>query len=109
MTGYQNGPVRLNNPGRRVPLADVEGLAWMGEQPSAGRKRRFQKALAAGMEECLTQRQRQIVEMYYFAGLSMEQVAQTLGIGRPAVCRSLKASREKLRLVGRIAAALLET
>ena len=97
----------LNSVSRRVPLACLEGFA-APQLEEGGRRRRLEKALRAGMEECLTPRQREIAELYYFDGLSMGEVGEALGIGRPAVCRSLQASREKLRLVGRLAAILLE-
>jgi len=47
----------------------------------------------------LTERQRQIYEMYYLDDMSLGEVARAMGISRQAVFAILKRSRAKLRAV----------
>lgn len=54
------------------------------------------RLLEVGMRRALTQRQQDCVRLYYFEGMTMEAVGETLGIGKATVCRHLRRSREKL-------------
>lgn len=57
------------------------------------------EALRLGLERELTPRQRACVELYYFRGMTQEQVARRLGVGKPAVCRHLQKARARLGTV----------
>ena len=57
------------------------------------------RALRLGVEQELTGRQRTCVELYYFQGLTQEQIAQRLGVGKPTVCRHLQKARARLETV----------
>lgn len=45
----------------------------------------------------LTERQREIIELYYFKGMTQQEIADELGIARPVVAKSMKASLNKLK------------
>ena len=47
--------------------------------------------------DCLTARQRQIVTMYYIDGLKQHEIANKLGITKPAVCIALQSAVNRLR------------
>ena len=59
------------------------------------------RGLAAGVRLAidteLTRRQRQLVEMYYLRQLSMQDIADELGIDLSTVSRTLKRARARLR------------
>ena len=46
---------------------------------------------------CLTTRQRQVVEMYYYQGLTQQAIADKLEISKSAVCMSLQSAVDKLK------------
>ncbi len=54
-------------------------------------------ALRRAMERELTGRQLECVRLYYFSQLTQEQIARTLCIGRPTVCRHLQKARARLK------------
>lgn len=45
----------------------------------------------------LTERQKEIIELYYFKGMTQQEIAEELGIARPVVAKSMKASLNKLK------------
>lgn len=45
----------------------------------------------------LTERQKEIIELYYFKGMTQQEIADELGIARPVVAKSMKASLNKLK------------
>ncbi|MBS7403366.1 MAG: sigma-70 family RNA polymerase sigma factor [Oscillospiraceae bacterium] len=49
------------------------------------------------MQEELTDRQRELIEMYYLKGMSMTEIAHTLGLSPSTVSRTLKRGRERIR------------
>lgn len=53
--------------------------------------------LASALKQELTERQAQIVRLYYLNQLPMREIANVLGINVSTVSRSLKSSRERLR------------
>ncbi len=57
----------------------------------------FEEEMAELLDEILTVRQKQVVEMYYFEGMTQEEVADILGIDRVTVTQYLQNSLEKLR------------
>ena len=48
------------------------------------------------MQEELTDRQRELIEMYYLKGMSMTEIAHTLGLSPSTVSRTLKRGRERI-------------
>ena len=53
--------------------------------------------LAAALQEELTERQMQLVRMYYIEQHPMRDIAAMLGVNPSTVSRSLKSAREKLK------------
>lgn len=45
----------------------------------------------------LTDRQRQVLSLYYEQGMSIPQIGNTLGVHRSTVSRTLRRARERLR------------
>ncbi len=52
--------------------------------------------LREGMRSCLTPRQRQMVELYYYDRLTMTEIAHRLALNPSTVSRHLKAARGRL-------------
>ncbi|MEM9558099.1 MAG: ECF-type sigma factor [Acidobacteriota bacterium] len=82
---------RGGDPGR-VPLDEVE--PWIDGRPE------HLLALDAALDELSTidRRRAQIVELRYFAGLEVQEIAALLGIGTATVNRQWRAARAFLRL-----------
>lgn len=82
---------------REIPLTDQMLDAWMAaralEAVADPERERLHGELVAILRELvstrLTDRQRTIVEMYYFDGLTQEQIAAQLGIAQQVVSRQL--------------------
>lgn len=49
------------------------------------------------VDEELTERQREMVYMYYFQGMSMPDIAVTLGVSPSSVSRTIKRGRGRIR------------
>ena len=47
----------------------------------------------------LTERQREVIELYYFKGMTQQEIADELGIGQRAVSHSLEGTLKKLKKV----------
>ena len=60
---------------------------------------RILEHLPRAMEEELTDRQRQIVELHFYEDLTVTQIAQQLHLHPSTVSRSLRRSAEKLQRV----------
>lgn len=60
---------------------------------------RLKRALRLAVGDILTDRQRECLELYYYQGYSMKQVADMLQIGEPTVSKHLKKARSRLRSV----------
>ena len=60
---------------------------------------RLLEHLPRAMEEELTARQRQIVEMHFYEDLTVTQIAQQLKVHPSTVTRTLQRSAEKLQRV----------
>ena len=53
--------------------------------------------VADALQHELTQRQAELVELYYVEQHSMREIAQLLGVNPSTVCRTLQTARSKLR------------
>lgn len=47
----------------------------------------------------LTERQREVIELYYFKGMTQQEIADELGIGRRSVGNALEGAIKKLKKV----------
>lgn len=72
---------------------------WLRENAGDNRQQldRLRRNLRRAMREELTDRQRQMVAMYFADGLNMTQIARALGVGVPTVSRTLRRAKARLR------------
>lgn len=57
----------------------------------------MQEEIMELLDKVLTERQREVVEMYFWEGMTQEQISDKLGISRPAITKMLANSLENLR------------
>ena len=57
----------------------------------------LQEEIVDLLSEVLTDRQKQVVQMYFWDGLTQEKIARELGVDRVTVTQSMQNSLEKLR------------
>ena len=57
---------------------------------------RLRRNLRRAREEELTERQREMVGLYYDQGMTMPQIAERLGVSRSTVSRTLRRARARL-------------
>lgn len=84
--------VSLTNSSPDETGADMEidaGVDVLAEVIAADEKKQ--------MLDCLTERQRQVVELFYFEGLLQADIAGRLGISIPVVCKRIKAAERAIR------------
>ena len=62
-------------------------------------RKRLLRTLGKAAEGELTPRQKECVRHYYGEGKTEQEIAELLGVQRPAVCKHLKKARERLRRV----------
>lgn len=60
-------------------------------------KERIKKTLARLMQEELTDRQREVVTMYFFEGKSLTEIGEILSLNKSTVSRHITRSKEKLK------------
>lgn len=54
------------------------------------------RLLRTAIQQELTPRQQECVQLYFFQQLTMEEVGRQLGIGKATVCRHLQKSKHRL-------------
>ncbi len=91
--------------GRLVLLADMDRLSrdallWLNEDGDSAGSDSLHRALRAAIATVLTERQRQVVEGYFFEGLSQAQLARRLGITQQVIQKCLHGTRRNGRQVG---------
>ena len=57
----------------------------------------IQKDMLSELLDCLTERQREVVTAYFFDGLTQQQIADKLGISKPAVNKAIKNALSAMR------------
>ena len=65
------------------------------------------RCLAQALQQEVTQRQRQMLSLYYGQRMTMEEIAQTLGVDRTTVSRTLKRGEARLQRCLRYGSAAL--
>lgn len=83
----------------KLSLEQMQRTFELGAAPGQDNRRALEKAtrlLQTAMEQELTPRQRECVQLYYFQQLTMEEVGRQLGIGKATVCRHLQKSKRRL-------------
>lgn len=56
-----------------------------------------QRDMLSELLDCLTERQREVVTAYFFDGLTQQQIADKLGISKPAVNKAIKNALSAMR------------
>ena len=71
---------------------------WMraNAQDNSEQLRRLRRNLRRAREQELTDRQREMVSLYYDQGMTMPQIAERLGVNRSTVSRTLRRARNRL-------------
>lgn len=78
--------------GDRIPVAEL-----FGESNNENKLNKMKKALRQAISSELTERQRQMVEEYYYHGLTVTETAKRFGVSKSTVSRHLSRSRERLK------------
>lgn len=65
------------------------------------------RVVADALERTLTERQKQMLRLYYLEQIPMKEIARLLGVNQSTVSRTLKTVREKLEVCLRYAGAFL--
>ena len=71
---------------------------WMraNAQDNSEQLGRLRRNLRRAREQELTDRQREMVSLYYDQGMTMPQIAERLGVNRSTVSRTLRRARDRL-------------
>lgn len=84
---------------RKLSLEQMQRTLKLDAMPGQDNRRALEKAarlLQTAMEQELTPRQRECVQLYFFQQMTMEEVGRQLGIGKATVCRHLQKSKRRL-------------
>lgn len=55
------------------------------------------RALADILQHDLTERQHEMIQLYYYEGMNTRKIAQALGVNKSTVSRTLERARERIR------------
>ena len=88
------GATRYN---RHRMSSDMAAYTRLMAQDNGAQLHRLCQQLARAMGEEVTQRQRQVLTLYYDQGLTMEQIGRELGVDRTTVSRTIKRGEARLR------------
>ena len=77
--------------------ADMAAYARMMAEDNSGQLRQLRRNLVMALREDVTERQRQVLLLYYDRGLTMKEIARELGVDRSTVSRTMKRGEQRLR------------
>lgn len=77
--------------------ADLAVYARLMAADNRAELNQLQRNLARALGEDVTPRQRQVLLLYYSEGLTMQQIADKLGVDRSTVSRTMLRGEERLR------------
>ena len=83
-----------------TPNGGLSASVWaelFGESDNREQQARLLRNLHRAMEQELTPRQHQIVELYYEKGLPVTRISDLLGVTPSTVSRTLHRAKDKLR------------
>ena len=86
--------IQYNN---RSDWADLAHLAEIMAGDNQTQIQELHAALAKALREEVTDRQQQVLFLYYVQGLNMRQIAEALGVERSTISRTLKRGEERIR------------
>ncbi|MBX3176071.1 MAG: hypothetical protein KF886_01800 [Candidatus Hydrogenedentes bacterium] len=92
MAAYRNE----DSPWSESEAEVAAAIAWGME------KARLLRWVRAQMRRRLTARQRRCIELYYFEGLTHEEVGRRLGCSTSSSCRSVQRGIARLRIAARV-------
>ena len=87
---------RFNGPGRDT-LASLARWHQENDEDNSQRLQQVRRCLRRARETALTPRQQQMVALYYDRGLSMQQIADLLGVWPSTVSRTLQRAHRRLQ------------
>ncbi len=90
---------RLKNgfPGEAEFCADKRIAALIGEiGPGEGKRSLMIKILRNIIENELSERQRQMIGLYYFSRMNIPEIAEKLGVNRSTVSRTISRGRRNI-------------
>ena len=87
--------------------ADMAVYARLTAEDNSRQMHSLRRNLAVAMRQDITPRQRQFLLMYYAQGMNMREIAETLGVDRSTVSRTIKRGEDRLRRCLRYGAASL--
>lgn len=85
-----------NTPFDPIDIASLHAWRRSESGDNSLRLERLSHNLPLALEQELTPRQRQIVEMCYFQGMRVTDIAVELGLTKSSVSRTLRRARERL-------------
>jgi len=85
-----------NDRGEQVSLLDT--LADKGTDPTLGVEGQETRALLAGAINSLSEREKIVVTLYYFEGLTLAEIGDILGVTESRVCQIHTKAVNQLRL-----------
>ena len=77
-------------------LADLASWERASAPDNREQLERLRRSLRLARQQALTDRQRQMLELYYDQGLTMGQIALKLNLNRSTVSRTLSRAKDKL-------------
>ena len=81
-------------------LSGKEGISKFARDSDQDEEyRRLKRTMANVMAGELTPLQQECIRLYYYDGLTMEQVGQTLGVQKSSVSKALRRSRQRIEKV----------
>lgn len=90
---------------RIIPLESLDLMADLRGLPEHTNRRQleeYRRFLHRAIATQLTQRQRQILCLYYFDGCSMPEIAQQLGIHKSSVSRTIRTALDRLTSLSQV-------
>ena len=77
--------------------ADMAVYARLMAEDNGAQMQALRANLARALREEVTERQRQVLFLYYEQGLTMREIGELLGIDRSTVSRTMKRGEQRLR------------
>jgi RNA polymerase sigma factor (sigma-70 family) len=104
-SGLSPSSAPRRRPKRLVFCADLDAVAddaplWGGAARLDEAEAREGEALRDALVLALTSKQREVIEMHFFEGLSQGEIARRLGVSQQVVQKRLHGDRREGKLVG---------
>ena len=77
-------------------LVDLAVYTQLMADDNRDQMNRLKRNLTHALRQDITQRQREYMMLYYGRGMSMEAIAQEMGVNKSTVSRTLKRGRQRL-------------